>query len=140
MSSIFVDGKELFKVKVYYTIDEDVDRMLVYGESEVDEGRAKEMKGITFDFRKPDWMLSRVIMRSSRMHLDGEVMIDIGQLNASLFQFLCVDWDIVDPDGEEIEFSYEKLITVRPDIARCACNELQTKLIEEGVWASLLDS
>ena len=46
MSDIFVDGKELFKVKVYYTIDEDVDRMLVYGESEVDEEKAKEMSKV----------------------------------------------------------------------------------------------
>lgn len=140
MTNIFIDEKDSFDVKVYYTISDDANRMLVYGESEVDEERAKEMKHITFTFRRPDWITSRAIMRSCRMHAEGEILVDVGQLNASLFQFLCKDWDLVDGEGKEVEFSYEKMTTVRPDIARCACNEVQTRLIEEGIWSALIDS
>jgi len=140
MSDIFVDEKELFDVKVYYTINDETGNMVVFGNSEVADDDVSEMKSITFNFRYPDWILSRTIMRSGRVNVEGEILIDTSQLHASLFQFLCVDWDVVDGDGSEIEFSYEKLVTVRPDIARCAINELQTILIEKGIWRSLLDS
>jgi hypothetical protein len=135
MSNVFVTTEDSFDLSAYYTKE---GKFEVFKPGQITEEDKEKFTPITLSFVMPDYAKSRAIMRQSTVHFQGQASIDFGMLQNALFEVLVTGWNLKDEKGEEIPFSFEKLGQMRPDIARCFVEQLAEKLVEEGVYDSIL--
>jgi len=134
----FVNEEDKFVCRVYYAMDEEAGIFYACKEDQVTEKEKDKLNSIGFTCRFPDWGTCKSIVSSSTMNIGGRVIIDPTQLQVSIVESLVMGWDLKDGDGQEMPFSISKLLKLRPDIVRCLFELVSQKLVEAGVWESIV--
>ena len=141
MSSIFVSDKDSFEVTVYYCREGEkfsVRNGKGFSES---EKKAKDYKSITITCKTPSWIDAKVIVRECTRFENGRGNINFSELHTQLLRMLIKGWDMKDEDGvTDLPFSLDQLDIMRPEIARGLVDAVLQKLIEDGIYESILMS
>jgi hypothetical protein len=140
VDDILVSDKDLFSLTAYYK--KEGGKFIVvpgYGNPHVGDDM-DGMKAVTIDFHLPDWSASRNVVRNNTIFVNNSQSIDYVSLRQSLFEMMAVSWNIVDVDGNPVVLDTDSLGKTRPDIMRCFLDMLERKLVEEGLYPSIINS
>jgi hypothetical protein len=138
-SRLFVKKENTFSLSAYYTKD---GKMEVRRGDAIAESEMDNWSKMVITFSYPDFGISKAIMRNS-MDQDANGAFSDGSFRNNLLTYLAQEWNLTekDPESDEekgIPLNLEKLNELRPDITRLYVELLQEKLIEEGLYQSLL--
>jgi hypothetical protein len=134
----FVSSEETFSMKVCYAMDEEAGIFYACTEDQLTEMEKDSLSSIVFTCRFPDWGMCKSIVSSSTVNVGGRVIIDPTQLQVAIVESLVTGWDLKDGEGKDLIFSIDKLMKLRPDIVRCLFELVSKKLVEAGVWDSIV--
>ena len=136
--ALFVSSDDSFEVSVYYAADSETGIFYAVREDQATEKEKEKMNSIKFTCRFPDWGMCRTIVAESTVNIGGRIIVDPGQMQVAIVSHLVTGWDIKVDGEKDLPFSIEKLIKLRPDIVRCLFELVSIRLVEAGVWESLV--
>ncbi len=116
---LLVGKQDVVDVTVYcYEVDGQVEATHVKTETPQD---VEVVEKVNFQFRKPGYADSNVIIRNAGVKIEGEET----SLNAQAFQdqilrSLLTDWDLKDEDGKKIPMNNLSINNLVPSVARAA--------------------
>jgi len=139
MDDIMISDKDTFDLTVYYKREGGV-LFAVPGYTRIDASPdMKDMKELTVKMRQPDWQTAKTAVRNNTMLISGRSVIDHVSLRQSLFEMMAVSWNIVDAEGEPVALDLDSLGKTRPEIMRCFVEMLERKLVEQGIYHSIVN-
>jgi len=140
MSGIFVSDKDTFTVSVYYSLDGA--KLLVRpGSISETEKQSGKFKQVTLTCKMPSWFDAQLLVRSCTQVSNGRPVVNFSELHGQLLRGLATGWDMKDEDGTtDLPYSLEQLGKLRPQIARGLVDAVLQKLIEDGVYESIVVS
>jgi hypothetical protein len=139
-SRVFVNKQQTFDLSAYFTKE---DPLQVGRKEDIEKEDLPKWEEMTVTFQLPDYGLSKLVMRNSVDYDSGSGTLNDGAFKNNLLVYLAKKWNLVEKDSEtgeekEMPLNLEKLNELRPDITRLFVELLQEKLIEEGLYESML--
>lgn len=136
---ILVTEKDTFDLKVYYK-REGGSLVILPGYEANPSPDSDDVKVLVVTMRLPDWRTSKVAVRNNTMFIGGQQVLDQTSFRQALVEMMAVSWNIVDADGSPVTLDMESLGRTRPEIMRYLVEMLERKLVEKGMYTSILNS